>query len=193
MSSPQSLQVGVLLTSTVQLLDVSPVDLFGMLTREYLTACKLPAPLIALGISVDIHYIAQGGPHTLQECTANAALRVTASLTDQAVSSGKLDVLMIPGPDPSAITSEESKAFIAEHYDKGKKILSVCTGIFPVASSGILKRKRASGPRAFISSLKASFPDTAWDSTRRFVRDGNIWTSGEFYGSGLCCVVRPFH
>ncbi len=183
MSSPNSMQVGVLLTSAVQLLDVSPVDLFGMLTKEYLTACKLPAPLIALGISVDIHYIAQSGPGTLQECTANAALRVT-SLTDPAVSPGKLDVLMIPGPDPSAITLEESKAFIVEHYDKGTKILSVCTGIYTVASSGILKGKQASGPRALIPSLRASFPDTVWDSTRRFVRDGNIWTSGEFYGSG---------
>src|SRR5438270_3286213 len=102
------LRIGVLILPPSQLLDVSPIDLFGMLTREYLEACRLPAPILALGIPVEIHYISaiaspQPGSTSpevkLAECTANAAIRITAMTHDMAIAPGELDIILIPGPD----------------------------------------------------------------------------------------------
>src|SRR5256885_15354181 len=96
----QAFRVGVLLLPPVQILDVSSIDLFGMLTKDYLLACQLPGPITALGVAINIHYIAEAGFGPVAECTANAGLRISASLDDDICAPGALDVLMIPGPDP---------------------------------------------------------------------------------------------
>ena len=181
------LRIGVLILPPSQLLDVSPIDLFGMLTREYLEACRLPAPLLALGIPVEIHYIsATASPQlesttlpevALAECTANAALRVTATIHDMIVAPGKLDIVLIPGPDPSLDPPEGMGKFIKNHFDAQCVIMSVCTGIFPLAASGVLKGRKATGPRALLSELRKKYPETAW-SDKRWCKDGNIWSSG---------------
>lgn len=183
----KTLRIGVLILPPSQLLDVSPIDLFGMLTREYLEACRLPAPLLALGIPVEIHYIsATAIPQpestaslevTLAECTANAALRVTATIHDTALAPGKLDIILIPGPDPSLDPPQGMGKFIRNHFDTGCVIMSVCTGIFPLAASGVLKGKKATGPRALLSGLRKKYPETVW-SDKRWCKDGNIWSSG---------------
>ena len=57
--SPIKLRIGVYIPHEggAQLLDLSPIDLFGMLRPEYLAACKLPGPLISLGIESEIQYV----------------------------------------------------------------------------------------------------------------------------------------
>lgn len=188
MSSTSPLRIGVLIVPPVQLLDVSSVDLFGMLTKEYLEACSLPAPLLALGIPVEIHYISEAGPGIVAECTANARLRVTADLEDEVASAGKIDILMIPGPDPAIVPSIKVQDFIRSHVNTTSAIMTVCTGIFPAAYSGILKGKHATGPRAPVQGLKTKFPDTKWEE-KRWVRDGNIWCSGTLLPSfPLLCL-----
>ena len=177
MSSTTPLRVGVLIIPPIQLLDLSPVDLFGMLTKEYLEACRLPAPLTALGIPVEIHYISEAGPGSSAQCTANAQLRVTAGLEDECALSGRIDVLMIPGPDPSLVPSAKVQDFIRSHADTASAIMMVCTGIFPAASTGILNGRRATGPRALVSGLRKKYPETTWEE-KRWSRDGNIWCSG---------------
>lgn len=71
MTPAGTLHVAVLLIPPVQFLDTSPVDLFDMLSEEYLTACKLPAPLAALGLDVVINYVSESGAGTMAELTAN--------------------------------------------------------------------------------------------------------------------------
>ena len=179
MSSSQAFRVGILLLPPVQLLDVSSVDLFGMLTKDYLLACQLPCPITALGVVVDIHYITEAGFGSVAQCTANAGFHISASLDDEICTPGTLDVLMIPGPDPAAIPSEKAKAFIKAHAGGKTDILTVCTGIFPAGYAGILEGKSATGPRALLPTLRTKFPTTQW-TDRRWERDGNIWCSGEF-------------
>ena len=195
---PKTLRIGVLILPPSQLLDVSPIDLFGMLAREYLEACRLPAPILALGISVEIHYIsATASPQpestasledTLAECTAKAALRVTATVCDAAIAPGKLDIILIPGPDPNLDPPESMGKFIRDHFDTGCVIMSVCTGIFPLAASGVLTGKKATGPRALLSELRKKYPNTVW-SDKRWCKDGNVWSSGMFATSQFqsCC------
>jgi len=189
MSSPNGLRVGVLLISPFQLLDASPVDLFSMLTKDYLSACGFPGPLIALGIPVSIYYISESGPGTLAATAASASIQVTSSLDEETVQPGKLDVLLTPGPDPNLVPSEKVKAFVRSHADGGTTdFLFVCTGIFVAGHAGIIDNKKVTGPRGLLPKLKSMFPKTIW-LEKRWACDGRIWTSG----MPLAAALFRFH
>jgi len=185
MTTPKHLRIGVFVPKGCQLLDMSPVDLFGMLALDYMRACTLPTPLIAMATPSTIHYISipPSGPHI--ELTASAFLRVSKTVLDEEVQPGMLDVLLVPGPDPALIFDEEVLEFVRGHTawkgvdGKRTDVLSVCTGCFVLAQSGVLKGKVASGPRAIVPALKKKFPDTKWVDDKRWVHDGNIWSSGK--------------
>jgi transcriptional regulator GlxA family with amidase domain len=184
MSASKHLRIGVYIPGTVQLLDMSPIDLFGMLDPKYLAACQLPASLVSLGISSTIHYISvpSTGPHI--ELTASVVLKISKTINDPEVQVGMLDILLVPGPDPAAVHDEEVLAFVRAHAGwRGKNgemtdILSVCTGCIVLGQCGVLKGRRASGPRGIMPKLRKDFPDVKWVEDKRWVQDGNIWMSG---------------
>ena len=89
-----------------------------------------------------------------------------------------LDVLMIPGPDPWAYEPTEAiNRFIRGHFESGTDVLTVCTGVYVAGPTGILKGKRATGPRELVPELKRKFPEALWED-KRWVSDGNLWNSG---------------
>ncbi|RHZ56012.1 uncharacterized protein CDV56_105923 [Aspergillus thermomutatus] len=177
--SRNPLRIGVLLVGNVQLLDLAAVDLLFMIDPSYLTACQLPKPLIELGRPVSVAYIGKAGPKAHQETTSNLSLQLTHSLTDPAVQPGALDVILIPGPEPSTVPEAEYLDFVRAHNTAGTHILSICTGILVVAHAGIATGKRATGPRMMIPMLREQFPEVArWDDSLRAVHDGNLWCSG---------------
>jgi hypothetical protein len=185
MAAQKRLRIGVFIPGDAQLLDVSPVDLFGMLDPKYLTACQLPSSLVSLGTPSTIDYISasEAGGHI--RLTANAFLRVSKSIDDPDVQPGSLHIVLVPGPNPTEIFDEKVRGFLKAHADwrgedgRTTDILSVCTGCVLLGQAGILKGKRASGPRGLLSTLEKKFPDTTWVDDKRWVIDGNIWTSGE--------------
>lgn len=181
----KSLRVGVLLPAPVQLLDASAIDLFGMLTPEYLEACKLPAPLTKLAIPVSIEYI---GPEPTSSdvptaqtipTTSSACLPITATFTSPSVQPGKLDVLLMPGPDPSYVPPADVIAFLKLHQQKSKEMdfLVICTGSFTAGYAGLLDGKNVTAPRGLLGDVKKKFPKAKFGE-RRWERDGRIWSSG---------------
>lgn len=182
-----SLRVGVLIIPPVQFLDAAPIDLFGMCSPEYLQATSLPKPLLQLAIPVSIHYISASGPDTSAELTANAFLRVTASLSSPEVQPGKLDALLIPGPDPNLVPDEQYLDFIRAHDKAGQTdILVICTGSYAAGYAGILDGKRVSGPRGLLPELKKKFPKANYVE-RRYETDGRLWSAGMII---LCFLVQ---
>ena len=169
--------IAVLLVPPVQFLDTAPIDLFGMLSAEYLHACRLPQPLIDHAVPVRVSYVAESGPGSVAELTAWAGLRVTHGLSSKEVRPGEVDVLLIPGPDPQAVVPEAVKAFIRGHASVGTVVMTVCTGAFVAGPAGVLDGKRATGPRALLGELRGKFPKATWED-KRWTHDGNIWTSG---------------
>ncbi|KAH8587373.1 PfpI endopeptidase-like protein [Bisporella sp. PMI_857] len=178
------LKIGVFVPDAVQLLDLSPIDLFGMTTPWYLQACGLPESMVRLGVENTIHYIGMKDVGEFVNLTASASLKVTRRIGDVDVEPGKLDILLIPGPDPSAVFGDDVKAFVKSHVDwaggKGEKtdVLSVCTGINVLAQAGVLDGRKASGPRALLPVLQKKYPKTDWVEDKRWAVDGTIWTSG---------------
>lgn len=180
-SKPLPLRIGVVMTDSVQLLDLAAVDLFFMATPEYLEVCGLPKPVTTLGKPCEIYYIGKHNSGSYQDCTSQLSVRITHTIADQAVAPGNLDLLYIPGPDPNAVPPKEVSEFIQTHNSHGTTIISICTGIYVCGYSGVLKGKNVTGPRALVPALKKKFPDAArWDDSIRFVHDGNLWTSGQF-------------
>lgn len=85
----------------------------------------------------------------------------------------------MPGPDPSYIITPDVASFLQNHVASGGTLLSICTGILPVAMSGVLDGKRATAPLPILPDLKRKFPKVEWTTRRWEVTDGGrTWTSG---------------
>jgi len=112
-------------------------------------------------------------------------IQCTHHLSSPEVQPGKLDIVLIPGPDPSSVVDEESKKWLAAHAAvQSTDILSVCTGAYICGAAGILKGRKFCGPRSLQGDLKSKFGSQEVDwvgGELRWVRDGNIWSSGMFY------------
>ena len=178
------IRIGVLLVSTVQLIDLSAIDLLGMLSESYLSGINSLPPFLKAGaVPMDIIYIDEAGPGTLHECTAGVKLRIDASISDKVCAppaeggEKTLDILLIPGPDPWAYKPTDAiNGFVKGHFDSGTDVLTVCTGVYVAGYAGILKGRKAMGPRDLVPELKSKFPDAVWGDTR-WASDGNLWCS----------------
>ena len=212
------LHIGVLFCGDVQLLDLAAVDLFAMCSKAYLKACDLPGPMIALGFdNLTFYYIGEGVatiPSEMSTRTAenrgeaflappnttlitstpslNLNMQLTHDITSAAVAPGKLDILVVPGPDPSMVPSEKMAAYILSQTTcSTTDVLTVCTGIFALARSpGVLDGRTATGPRALVDmKLRKINANADWRDQRRWEVDLNgiegkegkpseLWTSG---------------
>lgn len=172
-----TLRIGVLLIGTPQLLDLASTDLFYMTTPTYLSDCIAPSPIQSLSRPCQIHYI--GSTHAPAPTTAQMTILPTNSLSDSAVSPGKLDILLIPGRAPNAPSpDDEYLDFVRAHNASGTAILSICTGAYAIGYAGIADGKNVTGPRLLIADLRKRFPEAMWDGSVRVVRDGNLWSCG---------------
>ncbi|KAJ0420274.1 hypothetical protein BJY00DRAFT_313214 [Aspergillus carlsbadensis] len=154
MSAP--LRIGVLIMSKVQLIDLSCVDMFSLVDKIYLTEGSFPAPLRALGRSVEIHYIGATAKGSLTTTTANLALRLTDAYTDDTVAPAKLDVLLIPRCFPDITPNEDGLELVRQHARAGTTILSVCSGCYILGWSGVCQGRQVRGPRVLIPALRRS-------------------------------------
>ncbi|KAM0795133.1 ThiJ/PfpI family protein [Usnea florida] len=185
MAPKTTTRIGVLLVDTVQLLDLSSIDLFHILSEPYVSIFPfLPESVKAEAVPMEIIYINQAGPNQVHECTANIGVRVHASISDKTCAPTKkggektLDILLIPGPDPFLYKPTDAmNGFIKGHYDNGTDVLSVCTGIYPTGYAGFFHGKSTTGPRELLPDLRQKFPEANWEE-KRWVSDGNLWSSG---------------
>ncbi|KAL8825376.1 MAG: hypothetical protein Q9191_004459 [Dirinaria sp. TL-2023a] len=176
------LHIGFLVLPTVQILDISPVDLFSMLTPSYLSACPLPQVLRNGAIPINITYISPLPSGALTPCTAGASLHIDAGLSSPDVAPGKLEILMVPGPEPKAETSDEVKIFIKRHVDEGAvTLMTVCLGCIPVARAGIFKGGITNGQDMVAAYLRERWPGP---TTEAVLAMADVGDRGAEYSSG---------
>lgn len=89
----------------------------------------------------------------------------------------RLDYLLIPGGQGTRkeVDNKNLIAFIQTKAIHCQHLLSVCTGAFLLQKAGLLVGKKATTHWASIDRLK-QYSDVAVVQ-KRFVRDGNLWTS----------------
>src|SRR5215211_4480450 len=92
---------------------------------------------------------------------------------------GPIDTLVVAGGTGArkAEDDEALVAWIAEAATRSRRVTSVCTGAFLLASAGLLDGRRATTHWASCGELARSNPGVEVESDPIFVRDGNVITS----------------
>jgi putative intracellular protease/amidase len=202
----KTLRIGVFIPTECQLLDMACVDILGTMSHEYLTWVKefAPGPIVDLAPSIRISCmcdpfhsciplhvadpflckdISRLQPGELIPVTSSARVPCTHHFSDPEVQPGQLDIVIVPGPDPLTNWDEIKDAtdWLAAHAARPETdILSICTGIYLCGAAGLLKGKKACGPRGLQDHLAKKFEGVQWVGEElRWVRDGNLWSSGE--------------
>ena len=90
------------------------------------------------------------------------------------------DIILLPGGDGRRRLMKDERVlnWIAKHVGNLEKLLSVCTGAFYVAHSGLLNGLSATTHHGAFPEFKEAFPDIALIEDKRYVENGKIITAG---------------
>lgn len=178
----KNVKIGVFIPNEAQLLDTACVDVLGSMSKKYLSMLPvLPPHVASLAPDVTVIYITSKFMGGEVPQTSDMTIKATCDYTDAAAAPGALNIVVVPGPDPSSDFEEGALEWLRQQcYTDGVDILCICTGIFLCGAAGILNGKQASGPRGLQDLIKKKWPEiTLVGSDQRWVQDGNIWSSGK--------------
>lgn len=161
---PKIRRVDIVVFPGVQLLDVSgPLQVFATANDE---ADK------QLGFRpYSLHVVANGA-----SVTSSSGLRIEV---EPLASKSSLDTVIVaggPGSD-NAANCPEVRAWLRKRAPQARRVASVCTGAFVLASAGLLEKCRATTHWAYCDELSRRFPTITVEPDPIFVRDGRVWTS----------------
>ncbi len=105
--------------------------------------------------------------------TAGGGLKITPNYTIANAPAPK--VIVIPAQSPA---SEATKAWIRNATKSTDVTMSVCTGAFVLASTGLLSGKSATTHHGAYVDLAMQYPDIHVQRGARFVEGGNLATAG---------------
>lgn len=90
------------------------------------------------------------------------------------------DIILLPGGDGRRrlMKDDRVQSWIAEHVNNVEKLLSVCTGAFYIAHSGLLSGLSATTHHGAFPEFKETFPDVMLVEDQRYVEEGKIITAG---------------
>ncbi|MFE4969000.1 GlxA family transcriptional regulator [Streptomyces sp. NPDC056660] len=89
-----------------------------------------------------------------------------------------------PGSEPLVPPSEEVLDALAQTRDRGRRVVSICTGAFALAAAGILDGLHATTHWLHIDELERNFPSVTVDRDVLYVDEGDVLTS-----AGVCCGI----
>lgn len=174
-------RIGVFIPNGAQSLDTATVDVLGVLSKEYFSELPfLPKHMYDAAPNVSFAYITtpEQGPDI--PLTSGMTVKATHVYSDPDVAPGQLDVVIVPGPSPTAVFEKGGLEWLRQqHATEGVDVLSVCTGLYICASAGIADGKNVSGPRGLQDDLSKKFPKIKLvGDKQRWEQDGNLWSSG---------------
>ena len=148
------------------------VELFGLPRPEFeswysFKVCGLEkGPLKATG---GVHILTQVGLRGLQEA----------------------DTIIVAGwRDPAEPPPRRLIHALIEAHLRGARLVSICTGIFVLASTGLLDGRRATAHWRHIEQVRSSFPAVHLEPDVLYVDEGDILTSaGSAAGIDLCLHI----
>jgi transcriptional regulator GlxA family with amidase domain len=172
------LQFGTLLYDFQALDVVGPIDIVNSCSTKYLQACSpimdIDAEMMSRTQDFVFHYI---GLTNESFVLTSGHLPITPSTTVEECP--ELDILLLGGPDPADFELDPKYAeFIRRHVAAGKLLFTTCTGAMVAALAGVLDGKKATVNHAAIPFLEEKLPAVNWTDEKKWIIDGNIWTSG---------------
>ena len=121
---------------------------------------------------------------TLEAITASGGMKIVPNYTFQNAPQPK--VIVIPAQDDSP---EPMLNWIRQATQNTDVTMSVCTGAFVLAATGLLNGKAATTHHAAYAELEMHFPDVQVKRGARFVEEGNLATAGGLT-SGMDLALR---
>ena len=121
---------------------------------------------------------------TLEAITASGGMKIVPNYTFQNAPQPK--VIVIPAQDDSP---EPMLNWIRKAMQNSDVTMSVCTGAFVLAATGLLNGKAATTHHSAYSDLAMQFPDIHVKRGARFIEEGNLATSGGLT-SGMDLALR---
>jgi transcriptional regulator GlxA family with amidase domain/YHS domain-containing protein len=121
---------------------------------------------------------------TLDPITASGGMKIVPNYTFQNAPQPK--VIVIPAQDDS---TEAMLNWIRKATQKSDVTMSVCTGAFVLAATGLLNGKAATTHHTAYSDLEMQFPDVQVKRGARFIEEGNLATAGGLT-SGMDLALR---
>ena len=89
------------------------------------------------------------------------------------------DIILLPGGYARHLMHDERVLnWITRHADNLEKLLSVCTGAFYIAKTGLLNGLSATTHHGEFPEFKKTFPDITLIEDKRYVENGKIITAG---------------
>jgi putative intracellular protease/amidase/YHS domain-containing protein len=121
---------------------------------------------------------------TLDPVTVSGGMKIVPKYTFQNAPAPK--VVVIPAQDDSP---ELMLNWIRKATQTSDVTMSVCTGAFVLAATGLLSGKAATTHHAAYSDLEMKFPDIQVKRGARFIEEGNLATAGGLT-SGMDLALR---
>lgn len=111
--------------------------------------------------------------------TTSCGLRIQAD-TAYADIQEDIDTLIIPGaPDVTRVLADRAlRDWVLAMSGRVRRLVSVCTGAFLLAETGLLNGRCATTHWAYAARLSADYPAVRVEADRIYLRDGAILTSG---------------
>lgn len=149
------------------------------------TSLDLSGPLEAFSSAVIEN--ARGNPQPCYRVTiaalgaktfsSESGLCVTANHSLSSVC--QVDTLLIPGGrgmrNPS--TGERLAAWINKRINRIRRVASICTGVYGLASTGLLNGRRVTTHWKFANDLAARYPKLKVDANPLYIQEGKFYTS----------------
>ncbi|KLO14256.1 class I glutamine amidotransferase-like protein [Schizopora paradoxa] len=181
-TNPEIWSVAVCLYDRLTPLDFQgPVGLFGFLAPEVIA--NKPEVLEQEGsspfksvpkVALDLHYLSV----SLDPVVTDSGPKLVP--TDLYSAEKQYDVLLVPGGsngNPQGVPKELLE-FLKKQAPKAKYVLTVCTGSWILAATGLLDGKRATTNKFTFNMVKETTSKSIeWVPKARWVVDGNYWTS----------------
>lgn len=117
---------------------------------------------------------------------ATGGIRIEAS--DNLEPLTRAGTIVLPGwRDPHADPPEPVLQALRQAHARGARLVSICSGAFVLAATGLLDGRRATTHWRYADTLAARFPRVEIDPDVLFVGDGSLLTSaGSAAGIDLC-------
>ncbi len=88
------------------------------------------------------------------------------------------DTIIVPGSRPGIVpVAEEVLETLRRSYQRGARIMTLCTGTFLLAAAGLLDGRCVTTHWAWAAELTARYPRVQVDPQRLYIDDGQILTS----------------
>ena len=160
------LRIGIVGFDQVDALDlVGPAEAFASaLAHDANGSPRSAYEVVILGLT-NSHFVAESGIVFQPRTTLRAAPR--------------LDTIIIPGGAGLRRTdiNRAVARWVEDRAGKTRRVVSICTGIYALAASGLLDGRRVTTHWRFAADVTRRFPNLRVEPNALFIRDGNFYTS----------------